>query len=112
MKIIHSKDIVESPVSHDDLIFKKVFISKGEIPKLMQFSSATLESGQSVEKHVHSSMFEVFYIQKGKFVFVVNDRKVVLKQGDCITIEQGEFHSLSNSFKEEVTLLYFGVATD
>jgi hypothetical protein len=31
--------------------------------------------------------------------------------GDCITIEQGEYHSMNNPYLEDVTWIYFGIAT-
>ena len=37
---------------------------------------------------------------------------MILIPGDCITIEQGEDHSMNNPFLEDVTWVYFGIATD
>jgi mannose-6-phosphate isomerase-like protein (cupin superfamily) len=91
---------------------KRVFIEKGNIPQLMMFGSATFTAGQAVETHTHDTMYEVFYIQKGKAVFVVNDEELTLVMGDCITIEQGESHSMHNPYLEDVTWIYFGIATD
>ncbi|MCF8369448.1 MAG: cupin domain-containing protein [Bacteroidales bacterium] len=112
MKLVHTNQLKEEGTSHDDAIKKKVFIKRGYIPQLMMFSSATLMPGQSVETHKHDTMFEVYYIQKGKAMFVVNDEAIELKPGDCISIEPGENHSTANPYSEEVTWLYFGIATD
>lgn len=112
MKITHLNDLPEVGVSHNPNIKKKVILDKGYIPKLMTFGQATFKHGQMVEPHAHETMFEVFYIEKGKAEFIVNDVKIVLSPGDSITIEPGEKHAQSNPFDEDVTWLYFGIATD
>lgn len=112
MKLVHTNQLPEIGTSHNDDIKKKVFIKKGEVPQLMMFGSATFTPGQAVETHKHDSMYEVFYIQTGKAEFIINNLKLIVVPGDCITIEQGELHSMSNPFKENVTWVYFGIATD
>lgn len=112
MKIIHTKNIKEIKANHQGNILKKILIEKGEIPHIMMFSSATFKPQQKVETHKHDSMFEVFYIQSGKAEFIINDTKHIVESGNCITIEPGELHSQSNPFNEDVTWVYFGIATD
>lgn len=112
MKLSHIDKIEETRVSHNDNIFKKVILKKGTIPNLMMFSRATFKKNQSVETHKHDTMFEVFFIQSGKAQFTVNNKTYTLEAGNCITIEPGEFHSQKNPFDEDVTWLYFGIATD
>ncbi len=112
MKLVNTNQLPEVGVSHDKNIMKKVFLEKGYIPQLMMFGSVTLKPGQSVEPHKHDTMFEIFYIVKGKAIFIVDDKKVELKAGDCITIEPGENHPQSNPYNEDVEWLCFGIATD
>lgn len=112
MKLVHTNTLPEIGVSHNDDIKKKVFLEKGIIPQLMMFGSATFKPGQAVETHKHDTMYEVFYIQTGKADFVVNDKKTTLVTGDCITIEEGEPHSMNNPYLIDVTWIYFGIATD
>lgn len=112
MKIVYTNQLPEVGTSHNEDIKKKVFINKDEIPQLMMFGSATFKPGQTVETHKHDTMYEVFYIQNGKAEFIINDEKFIVNKGDCITIEQGEYHSMNNPFKKEVTWVYFGIATD
>jgi quercetin dioxygenase-like cupin family protein len=112
MNIVHTNQLPEVGTSHNVDIKKKVFINKNEIPQLMMFGSATFKPGQTVETHKHDTMYEVFYIQNGKAEFIINDEKFIVNKGDCITIEQGEYHSMNNPFKKEVTWVYFGIATD
>ncbi|EAQ40965.1 cupin domain-containing protein [Polaribacter sp. MED152] len=112
MKLIHTNQLPEIGTTHNEAIKKKVFIKKEEIPKLMMFGSATFTPGQEVDTHKHDTMCEVFYILSGKAEFIVNSKKHNVVTGDCITIEQGEFHSMRNPFLEDVTWVYFGIATD
>ncbi|WP_405605507.1 cupin domain-containing protein [Polaribacter sp. Asnod1-A03] len=112
MKLVHTDQLPKIGTSHDEAIKKKVFLGKGIVPQLMMFGSATFTPGQAVETHKHDTMYEIFYIQSGKAEFVINDKKIIVVSGDCITIEQGEFHSMNNPFLEDVTWTYFGIATD
>ncbi|MDP5104614.1 MAG: cupin domain-containing protein [Polaribacter sp.] len=111
MKLTQTKILPEVGVSHNTDIKKKVFIEKGSVPHLMMFGSATFLPGQSVETHKHDSMNEIFYIETGKADFIINDKKITVVPGDCITIEQGEFHSMSNPYTVKTTWIYFGIAT-
>jgi quercetin dioxygenase-like cupin family protein len=99
-------------VSHNEDIKKQVIIDKGVIPQLMTFGKATFKPGQEVEMHKHDTMYEVFYVLSGKALFIVNNEEIELTPEMCLTIEQGELHSQKNPFTEDVTWLYFGIATD
>lgn len=112
MKLTKTKALPELGVSHNSEIKKKVFVTRGEIPQLMMYGSAVFTSGQFVELHKHDTMFEVFYIQKGKAEFTVNAKKIIVEEGDCITIEPGEIHAQHNPFDENVEWTYFGIAID
>jgi quercetin dioxygenase-like cupin family protein len=112
MKIIHISEIPETGVSHNEEIKKKVFLEKGLVPHVMTFASATFKPGQSVETHKHDTMYEVFYILNGRAKFVVNGADLLLEAGNCVVIEPGELHSQTNPYDDNVTWLYFGVATD
>lgn len=112
MKIIKSDKVKITEANHQGNILKKVMIKKGEIPNLMMFSTSTFKPNQKVETHKHDTMFEVFYVQKGKAEFIINNKKYIVEASDCITVEPGELHSQSNPFDEDVTWLYFGIAVD
>lgn len=112
MKLIHVDKLPEEGVSHNPEIKKKVILEKGYIPQLMTFGQATFQPGQSVKEHEHKTMHEVFYIQSGKAVFVVNNKTIKLKKGDVLSIEPGETHSQENPYNKPVTWSYFGIATD
>ena len=112
MKLVHTAEIPEINVNHNAAIKKRVLIAKGTIPNLFTFASATFKPGDKVETHMHESAFEIFHVQKGNVDFVVNDEKLSLTVGDCITMEPGDFHSVENNSNEEVVLLYFLMASE
>jgi len=112
MKIANIKNLPEVGVSHNPDIKKKVLIGNQEIPNLMMFGEAVFKPGQSVEKHSHDTMYEVFYISSGKAIFNVGGNELEVGVGDCITIEPKEEHFQNNPFNEDVRWLYFGIATD
>jgi len=112
MKLVHTNQIPEVGVSHNQDIKKKVILEKGFIPKLATFGMATFKPGQSVPAHKHDAAYEVFYVLSGKAEFIVNGEKIELTAGDCITIEPGETHPQSNPYEEDLTWLYFVITTD
>lgn len=52
------------------------------------------------EKHVHSTMFEIYLIAKGTSVIVINEKEIVLNEGDMMVVEPGEVHTFKNSSKD------------
>lgn len=111
MNIIHTTTLPEQGVSHNPDIKKKVFLEKGQVPFLTNFSSAVFLPGQEVDFHVHETMTEVFYITKGKALFSTPQEDREVTAGDVVTIPAGETHKQSNPFDEDVAWIYFGVVT-
>jgi len=112
MKLLKLDELPEVGISHNPDIKKKVILDKGYIPRLMTFGQATIKPGQSVEEHKHDTMYEVFYIQSGTADFIVNGEKIVVREGEVISLEPHELHSQNNPYPKSVTWLYFGIATD
>lgn len=111
MNIIHTSRIPEEGVSHNPEIKKKVFIRKGEIPALMNFSSALFKPGDGVDFHMHETMTEIFYITEGKVLFSTLEKDFEVEAGDVISIAAGEMHKQSNPFDENAGWTYFGIST-
>ncbi|NIJ45975.1 quercetin dioxygenase-like cupin family protein [Wenyingzhuangia heitensis] len=112
MKLTHTNLLPKTPTSHNTNILKKIFINKENIPNLMMFGSATFKPNQKVTAHKHLTMYEVFYIQKGKLDFTINQQKITATVGDCITIEPNEIHEQHNPYTENAELIYFGISID
>jgi len=109
MKRISLDDITEQPVSHNPAIAKRVLIAAGEIPGLTNLSQAVLKHGQRADRHIHQEMYEVFIVRHGSGVIEVDEVRHPLQRDDCVVIEPGESHEISNPNDEDLVLLYFGL---
>jgi len=47
-------------------LLHQLLLSTNQIPSLTGFSRAVLKPGQTVERHTHASMHEVFWVESGK----------------------------------------------
>lgn len=110
MKLTSLADTSVSTVSHNSQIAKKPLITNGQIPHLTQFAQAVFPPGAVAWAHQHTDMTEVFFIQSGQGQMRVNGTRIDLPAGSCITIEPGDEHELSNTGRDELVVLYFGVA--
>ena len=110
MNFIHLSDILETGVSHDPNIRKRVIINNGRIPKLTNFSQSVFKPGQFCPEHIHSDMWEVYLIQSGEGVITIEGKDLEVKQGDCVIVDPGENHSIQNRCKtHDLHLTYFGI---
>lgn len=109
MKYITTAEIPFEKVSHQEEIFKQVFLRNQELPHITNFAQTTLKKNQRIEEHVHSDMFEVFYIVDGEGKAVVNSEVFDLKPGVCLTIEPNEIHSFACTSENGLKMFYFAV---
>jgi len=109
VKKINSKTLIETGVSHNSEIKKKVMISVGEYSNIQMFSRATFQPNQLSRPHIHKDMTEVFFILSGKGIFHSEKEEILVEKDDYISIPSGEKHWQSNPFKEPLELLYFGI---
>lgn len=109
MKKVSLASLVGEPVSHDKSITKHVFLRKGDVPHLTNFSRAVLRPGQAVSEHAHDGMVEIFFVVSGSGMLRVDGATLSLAAGDCVVVEPGERHSLACGETGELQLLYLGV---
>ncbi|MDH3255350.1 MAG: cupin domain-containing protein [Acidobacteriota bacterium] len=109
MKKISLNEVLEQPVSHNPEIAKRVFLAAGAIPGLTNLSQAVVKAGQKADRHTHQDMYEVFVVRHGSGVIEVDDERHPLQCDDCVVIEPGESHEISNPNQEDLVLLYFGL---
>jgi len=75
---------------------------------------------QMVQRHAHKTMHEVFFVEQGTAVFLVDEEHHVIEKGGFIHIPKGEPHSLLNLASgsednpegNDLILLYFGVVDE
>ena len=111
MKPIKLSELKSEATSHGGIekLSKKVMLRKGEIPHLNQFAQAYFEPGAVAPKHKHDDMYEIFLVEKGEIEFIINEKPILLKVGDAITVEPGEFHEVRNKSKGIAIMTYFQI---
>jgi mannose-6-phosphate isomerase-like protein (cupin superfamily) len=110
MRHINRDQIPESGVSHDAAIRKHLLIPNGVVPKLTNFSQSVLQPGQLCPAHSHPDMYEIYLVESGEGVIVLDGKDVPLRSGDCLVVKPGEEHSMQNRSAEvPLHLTYFGI---
>lgn len=104
---IHPEKTSHAPL---DKIQKKVFLKNGQIPCLTQFAQGRFQPGCFVPPHKHLDMWEIFLVEEGRIEVKIDNKKIILKKGDCLTIEPNETHTFKNPFKSSATISYFSIA--
>jgi len=108
MVLTNLETIPEVGVSHNFNVTKKVLISKGIIPGVTQLAKTVVPPGEVCGSHFHKDMWEIFLVDEGCGVMVVNEKEIKLKKGDCMIIEPYENHELINNSINPLKLMVFG----
>lgn len=109
MKLTDLNQLPMESVSHNAAIKKQVMLRMGDLPHVTNFSQAIFAPGQVADVHAHTDMHEVFFVESGVGVIVIDDEHYELTPGVCVTVEPNEKHEVSNTGKEELVLTYFGI---
>lgn len=105
MKIFSLQETPYERVSHDPQLKKRV-MARNITPCVRHVSHIVLKPGDKVSEHRHEKEFEVMYCIRGLAYFIVNGKKVSIRQGDLISVEPGDLHAIVD-IPEETELLYF-----
>jgi quercetin dioxygenase-like cupin family protein len=111
MKIVSLSEIPKEGVSHDPAVTKQVMLRNGDLPHLTNFSQATFAPGQTVTAHTHKDMAEVFLVESGEGVIIIDGQVRPLSAGVCAVVEAGETHELQNTGTRPMVVTYFGLLT-
>jgi quercetin dioxygenase-like cupin family protein len=109
MKIISLADLPSEGVSHNPEIRKQVLLRRGDVPHLTNLSQARLAPGQSVRSHTHADLYEIFNVLSGTGTTTIDGLEHRIETGDCLLVEPGEAHTISNRGSTDLVLLYFAV---
>ncbi len=107
MKIYSLSKTPVEPVSHDPQLKKRVLVRDG-IPHVRNISHVSLRAGDRASSHSHRDAFEILYCLRGRVIFEVEGRDVLVREGDCLVIEPSEVHSIPQVI-EDTELFYFKV---
>lgn len=109
MKIVHIDQLSDEKISHSPKIKKRVFIKKGQVPYITNFSQATFKTGQIASELTHPNLFMIFLVESGSGLIKVDGKVNQIKEGHCILVEPGEAHEIINTSANDLLITYFGV---
>jgi quercetin dioxygenase-like cupin family protein len=113
--ILHLQDLPLQSTSHVDQqgrpIRKQQFLQPFVIPNFSGFQVATLLAGQTVQRHEHPTMHEIFYVLSGKAAFTVDDKDHIATKGTMIHVAPTEKHRIvaQESDEGDLVMAYFGI---
>ncbi len=102
-------DLAAEGVSHDPDILKRVFVRKGQLPKVTQISQTEFQPGQRTQAHAHPDMYEFYYVLEGEASFTVDERELRVGANSTVLVEPGETHTVANPGKELLKILVIAV---
>ena len=73
--------------------------------KNLVVSSTTLHVGKSTRGHSHPGKEEVYMIINGSGVMDLDDKSISIKGGEMVLIEDGVFHRVHNTGKEDLYMV-------
>lgn len=98
----------------DTPTWKRVLVSKGMIPYIMQIATSVSwdSCDTSFDQHVHETMWEFYFVHRGRAVFTIGNEVHEAEAGDFLAVPPNTTHYYKVPPGEELELFYFGVATD
>jgi len=93
MQLVSIKDIGGSVVKDSDVYLVK----DNKILNDLVLSSTFLRANKSTTGHKHEGQEEVYMFITGAGEMEVDGNKFNVREGDCILIEDGEFHKVYNT---------------
>ena len=67
---------------------------------------AYLNPGEEIKPHKHEDEREIFYFINGSPLFIANDEKIRVDQGDGFVVDAKEMHGVLNDTRETVKLVF------
>jgi len=104
---IRNNEVIKEKVNHKNNVMKEVILQKGLVPNLLQFAKTKLSKGDKIEKHLHESMIEVFYVLTGELLVIEDEIKTKVFPGDTFVIYPRQNHSLVSV--KDTEIIYFGI---
>ncbi len=88
---------------------KKVLVPTHTVPHLNTFSQVEFAPGEQVEEHAHPDMTEVFLIEDGEALIIVEGKEYQVKKGTCVLVSPKEKHSVVSNGTVPLVMTYFGI---
>lgn len=94
---------------HNKNITKKTWVTKGVIPNVIQVSHSVVPPGEQCGLHAHDDMHELFLVEQGRGMMMVDGFATEISRGDSMVINPRESHALMNPYKEELRVVVMGI---
>ncbi|ARN73904.1 cupin domain-containing protein [Oceanicoccus sagamiensis] len=108
--IISSLDKLDwTEVSHNPRVQKKQILDNSVCPQLGQFAQAIFPPGETAPAHSHANMTEVFFVQSGRGIIIVEGKEIPLSPQTTVTVQPNESHEVINNSTEDLIVLFFGI---
>lgn len=93
MEKVSIKDIGGEVVKDNDVYLLK----DNKLLNNLVLSSTFLRANQHTTGHKHEGQEEVYMFISGEGEMLIDDNRFPVKEGDCVLIEDGEFHRVYNT---------------
>ena len=100
-----NRDAVEEFITKDGSVIREILAPANSSLRAQSLAEATLEPGQSTERHLHVRAEEVYYVLNGSGLMEVDQEKREVGPGDGIAIPPGSRHRLTNTGRENLVFL-------
>ena len=108
IKFIRNYEVIKEKVNHKNNVVKEVILKNGEVPNLLQFARTKLSKGVVIEKHLHESMNEIFYVLSGELKVTAEQLTTNVSSGDTFVVYAKQNHSIEAISDSEI--IYFNIA--
>jgi mannose-6-phosphate isomerase-like protein (cupin superfamily) len=93
MQVVSVNDIGGEIVKDNEVYLLK----ENKLLNNLVLSSTFLRANQHTTGHTHKGQEEVYMFIRGSGEMEVNNTKLNVREGDCVLIEDGEFHKVYNT---------------
>lgn len=103
--LLKNNKVLPVTLAHNQ-VKRKQLIKAGELKsKVQTVNYAWLEAGESFTPHKHDDCEEIYFFLQGKGLMRINKKEFVVKKGDFVVVEVGEWHSLKNHSNRRLIFL-------
>ena len=94
---------------HDRFTYVKnvVFTAEDLGQKGTLFQIVKFKPGKSIDHHYHKKTSEIFFVESGQGKIWINHRPYVLKPGEIILCQPGDWHAFKNTGRKDLIILIF-----
>ena len=97
--------------AHGKYTVKETIMRNGRLPDVTQIAVSTLRRGLTEPKpHRHPTMWEIYFILKGRAIYYVGTKQYRVSPGDFLAVPPGVFHNQKVTLAPHV-IFYWGIAT-